>query len=220
MDVATGPGPLNSRLNRILSIIKTAWADRRLRLLLGVVAIPTAAGWYWHAAASATLTIAGHHSFRHAEVSVWIDGDLKSTYEVSGSPKKRYAILQKIDGTFSRSLRVGAGDHTVRVRFNSLTDASDITRQCQVNVQAGTESTVFVNADHGVLSLAFAGTAPKLKAADPESSSPYAKTLQSIFLAIAGSALSATVGFVVQDFLKSRKAALASAQAPSPHSWR
>lgn len=206
MAVAVGPGSLVSRLKRLLSFIKPAWADRRVRLLLGVIAIAVAAAWYWFSAASATLTIAGHHGFRRAQVSIWIDDSLKSQYEVSGSAKKKFGVLGKIDGSFSRSLRVGAGDHTVRVRFQSLTDSGDITRQTHVTLQAGTESTVYVNADRGMLSLAFAGAAPKTRS-DPEPSSGYARMLQSVFMAIAGSALSATVGFVVQDFLKSRKGA-------------
>ena len=210
MAVAVGPGTLSFRIKQFLSAIKPVWADRRLRILLGVIAIALAATWYWFSAASATLTIAGHHGFRRAQVSIWIDDALKSQYEVSGSAKKRFGVLQKVDGSFSRSLRVGAGEHSVRVRFQSLTDSSDITRQTHVSVQAGTESTVYVNADRGMLSLAFAGSGPKPKT-DPEPNGDYARTLQSIFMAIAGSALSATVGFVVQDFLKSRKAAKTAA---------
>lgn len=214
MAVAPGSDPL-SPTQRILAVLKPAWADRRVRLLIGIVAIAVAASWYWFSAASATLTIAGHHGFRRAEVSIWVDGDLKSTSEVSGSAKKHFGILQKIDGSFSRSLRVGPGDHSVRVRFQSLTDSTDITRQCNVSLQAGTESTVYVNADRGLLSLAFASSGSKSRSqSDPEPSSGYAKMLQSVFMAIAGSALSATVGFVVQDFLRSRKAAL-SAKASS-----
>ncbi|MGZ4815099.1 MAG: hypothetical protein ACXVZV_06815 [Terriglobales bacterium] len=210
MAVATNSNPNQARLRSVLDLLKTSWSDRRIRILVGVLAIAVAAAWYWFAAASATLTIAGHHGFRRAEVSVWIDGDLKSTYEVTGSAKKRFGILQKVEGNFSRSLRVGPGDHVVKLRFHSLTDSSDITRQCNVNVQAHTESTVYVNADRGLLSLSFAGS-PSRTRPEPEPRSSYATTLQSIFMAIAGSALSATVGFVVQDFLKSRKAAAAKA---------
>jgi len=206
VDSESVAGPFAIR--RALLLAKTAWADRRIRILLGVVAIAIATAWYWFAAGSATLTIAGHHGFRRAEVSIFIDGDLKSTYEVTGSAKKRFGILQKIEGTFSRSLRVAPGDHVVKVRFHSLTDSSDITRQCNVNAQARTESTVYVNADRGLLSLSFAGSPAKSRP-DPEPSNGYARMLQSVFIAIAGSALSATVGFVVQDFLKSRKAARA-----------
>lgn len=209
--MAVGPEPAsgNAPMSKHLSVMKTAWADRRIRVLIGVLAIAVAAAWYWFAAASATLTIAGHHGFRRADVSVFIDGDQKTTYEVTGSARKKFGVLQKIEGSFSRSLRVSPGDHIVKVRFHSLTDSSDITRQCNVNVQARTESTVYVNADRGLLSLSFAGSPGKLRT-EPEPDNGYAKMLQSVFMAIAGSALSATVGFVVQDFLKSRKAAQAT----------
>jgi len=206
MSFAVDPQALKTRLSKIRAQVRPALADRRVRILAGVVAIALAAAWYWYAASSATLTIAGHHGFRRAEVSIWVDGDLKSKYQVTGSEKRRFGILQKTEGSFSRSLRMGAGDHIVRVQFRSLTDNSSITRQCHVSLDARTESTVYVNADRGLLSLSFAGTPAKI-GSDPEPSSGYSKTLQSLFMAIAGSALSAVVGFVVQDFLKSRKAA-------------
>jgi hypothetical protein len=208
MAVSTeNPGPSRSR--NALGIVKFCWADRRVRISTGAVLLLIAAAWYWFVADSATLTIAGRHSFRQAEISIWIDGDLKSTFKVSGSPKKRMGVLQKIDGSFSRSLRVGAGQHLVRVRVHSLNDATDIVRQCQATIESGTESTVFVNADRGILSLGFASAVPKPKP-ESESSSSYMKLMQSVLMAVAGSALSATVGFLVQDFLRSRKPAAAS----------
>ena len=208
--MALAVAPSKTRLSKIRDLLKTSWADRRIRILLGIVAIAIAGAWYWFAAASATLTIAGHHSFRRAEVSIWIDGDLKSTYNVTGSAKKKFGLLQKVDGSFSRSLRVGAGDHIVKVRFRSLTDNSELTRQCSVSLAARTESTIYINADRGLLSLSFAGS-PSRVPESPEPSNGYARMLQSVLMAVAGSALSATVGFVVQDFLKSRKAAASQA---------
>lgn len=211
MAVAFNPDPYKARLKKLLSVVGPAWADRRVRILVGVIAIAFAAAWYWYAAASATLTVAGHHGFRRAEVLIFVDGDKEAKFEVSGSAKKRFGVLQKTEGSFSRSLRVGPGAHTVRVEFQSLTDNSDFTRECHVNVQTGAESTVYVNADRGFLSLSFASGSPSRPKSDPEPSSGYAKMLQSVFMAIAGSALSATVGFVVQDFLRSRKAVVSKA---------
>jgi hypothetical protein len=185
-----------------------------VRVVAGVLLLVLAVGWYWFVAASATLTIAGRHSFRQAQVSIWVDGNLKSTFEVSGSAKKKLGVFQKIDGSFSRSLRVGAGDHTIRVQVHSLTDNSDVIRQCRASVASGTQSTVYVNADRGLLSLSFASGSPRTQP-EPESSNGYLKLMQSVLMALVGSALSATVGFLVQDFLKSRKASNSATQAPS-----
>jgi hypothetical protein len=208
------PRVLSDRFRAALAFLQPYWTDRRIRILSGVMLVAVAGAWYWFAASSATLTVAGHHSFRQAEVSIWIDGDLESTFEVSGSVKKRFGVLQKVDGNFARSLRVGAGEHIVRVRVQSLTDGSDIIRQARASVDSGKESTVYVNAERGLLSLASAGSAPREKP-EPERSG-YMKMMQSVLMAVAGSALSATVGFVVQDFLKSRKATpTAAAEVPS-----
>jgi hypothetical protein len=201
MDVSVPSGPDAKKSLTIL------WADRRVRLLAAALLLVLLVAGFWLWRSTATLTVAGHHSFKRAEMSVYVDGDLKSTSEVSGSPRKKLGVFQKTEGTFSKSLRIAAGDHTIRVQFHSLTDDSDLSRQVQVSVQAGTQSTVYVNADRAALSLAFAGTSPKLRS-EPEPTTGYAKTLQSILMAVGGSVLSATVGFVVQDFLRSRKAAL------------
>jgi hypothetical protein len=213
MAVSTDTHRLSNRLQTALAFVKPYWADRRVRILSGVVLLVIAIAWYWVMASSATLTVAGRHSFRKAEISIWVDGDLKSTFEVSGSAKKRLGVLQKIDGSFSRSLRVGAGPHTVRVRVLSLTDGTDIVRQCQANAASGTQSTVYVNADRGLLSVGFASGSPRSKP-EPESSGGYMKLMQSVLMAVAGSTLSAVVGFLVQDFLKSRKGGNAVAQVP------
>lgn len=217
MAVADSPR-LADRLQKVFVALKPYWADRRVRIAVGVVLLAVAAAWYWFVAGSATLTVAGRHSFRQAEVSIWIDGDLKSTFEVSGSAKKKLGVFQKIDGSFSRSLRVGAGEHTIRVRVHALPDGGEIVRQCQANVESGTESTVYVNADRGLLSLSFASGAPRTKSEPESSSGGYLKMMQSVFMAVAGSALSAVVGFLVQDFLKSRKATAPPTQAPSANS--
>lgn len=209
---------LVDRMQSALAFLKPYWADRRLRLATGLVLLVLAAAWYWFVAGSATLTVAGRHSFRQAEVSIWVDGELKSTFEVSGSAKKKLGVFQKIDGSFSRSLRVGAGEHTIRVRVHALPDGSEIVRQCQANVHSGTESTVYVNADRGVLSLGFASGASRTRPEPESSNSGYFKMMQSVLVAIAGSALSAVVGFLVQDFLKSRKGNGAPTQAPSANS--
>jgi hypothetical protein len=187
--------------------LKLLWADRRIRLLVGMMVLLGVATWYWFARSSATLTIAGHHGFKRAEISIWVDGELKTTSEISGSIKKKLGVFQKTEGTFSKSVRVAPGDHTVKVRFRSLTDTYDVGRQVQVSVQSGTESTVYVNADRSIFSLSFAGPSPKPRS-DPEPTSGYAKTLQSILMAVGGSVVSAAVGFVVQDFLRSRKTAM------------
>jgi ABC-type phosphate/phosphonate transport system permease subunit len=75
-----------------------------------------------------------------------------------------------------------------------------------------------VNADRGLLSLSFASGAPRTKSEPESSSGGYLKMMQSVFMAVAGSALSAVVGFLVQDFLKSRKATAPPTQAPSANS--
>jgi hypothetical protein len=65
------------------------------------------------------------------------------------------------------------------------------------------------------MSLAYQGAAPT---PDPSSGTDFIRPLRSILLTAAGSVASAAIGFMVQEFLKSRNsAATAKRQPPQPH---
>src|SRR5579864_3962372 len=72
------------------------------------------------ASGNATLKVQMQHSFRSAQVSVWVDGDLACSEHVVGSERRRFGLLPAgIGGNFSRLLQVPSGRHTVKVRVTS-----------------------------------------------------------------------------------------------------
>lgn len=152
---------------------------------------------------SAKLKLVGRHGFRSAEVSVWVDGKLAYSDQVSGNAKKRLGIFGRAGGTFSRTLGLAAGEHVVQVRLASPTEHYDQTRRCGVNLIPGKEATLLISGERGGLSLAYHGP-PVMPAELP--GHDYAAVVRSLLVTVGGSVTSAVIGFLVQDFLRTRKA--------------
>jgi hypothetical protein len=92
----------------------------------------------------------------------------------------------------------------VRVSLKSPSDQFDQTRQIAVNLVSGKESTVTITAQRGDLALAYEG-APVLSGTV---STPADTTaVWAILMTVMGAIASAAIGFMVQEFLRSRKAA-------------
>jgi hypothetical protein len=166
---------------------------------------------------SATLQIVCRHDFRSADITVSIDGEVVHTDTLNGAVRKWFGVLERIEGTYARSLPVGAGRHVVVVRLRA--PGYDRTRSIQGDFRRGTESTLGVDSGSG-LSLAWRGTGGRASAAEPASpSSPWFRYAGSILMTIFGSIVSASIGVLVQDFLRSRTPRVAEAgevQPPSP----
>jgi len=169
----------------------------RLLVLVGLAVYTSLLG------GSATLNLICRHDLRSADISVSIDGRTTYTDHISASPKKLFAILGKRE-TFSKSLTVPPGEHVVQVHLSSATDGFDQTKQRELNLLPGNETTLRIDAHRNGMSLVYPGPATS-----PTNNlgSGFPDSLRSILVTLLGSAVSAAIGFVVQEFLRSRKAA-------------
>jgi len=156
---------------------------------------------------SATLNLICRHTLRSADISVSIDGKTIYSDHISASPKKFYEILGKRSETFSKSLTVPSGNRVVEVHLTSATDGFDQTRQCELSVPPGKESTLLIEAQQSGLSLVNKGSAT---APARNSGSAYSDSLRSVLVTLLGSGVSAAIGFFVQEFLRSKKTAQAA----------
>ena len=77
---------------------------------------------------TATLNVRSAHSFRSADVSVWVDDDLAYQGELTGV-KKRRLFRSSVRGSFSASLLVPAGEQVVRVHVHSEREGYDQTQE-------------------------------------------------------------------------------------------
>jgi hypothetical protein len=92
----------------------------------------------------------------------------------------------------------------VQVHLSSATDGFDQTKQRELNLLPGNETTLRIDAQRNGMFLVYPGpvTAPTKSLG-----SAFPNSLRSILVTLLGSAVSAAIGFVVQEFLRSRKAA-------------
>jgi len=152
---------------------------------------------------TATLNLVCRHNLRNAELSVSIDGKLVHVEQISGSAKKRFGLFDtRIEGSFSKALAVPTGHHVIQVHVRSAADGFDQIKSCGVNLVSGQEASVVVTTSRGGMSLAYRG--PAVEAAEPIVST-YFNSIRTILVTVFGSAVSAAIGFVVQEALRSRK---------------
>jgi hypothetical protein len=175
----------------------------RLAVLTGSLVLIGLALYTILSGGSATLNLVCRQNLQSANLEVSIDGKLSYTAQLSGSPIKRFGFVGKrIDKTFSKSLGLPSGEHVVQVHLSSAADGFDQTKTYRVSLQHGKESTLLVATHQDGMSLAFQG--PPVDQAGFGSN--YLDSVRSILVTLVGSAVSAGIGFVVQDFLRSRKA--------------
>ena len=146
---------------------------------------------------NATLKVQMQHSFRSAQVSVWVDGDLACSEHVVGSERRRFGLLPAgIGGNFSRMVSVSAGRHTVKVRVtsdegydNSGTTIGDFPQDSQVNLQV-------IARRSGDLGMNWQGMSTLVPDSGP---AWYVKYGGSLLMTAVGSLVSAVMAYIVRE---------------------
>jgi hypothetical protein len=178
----------------------------RLALSLGLLAAGLLATSMLAFRPPATLTIVCRHDFRSAEIAVSIDGAVVHTETMTGAVKKWLGVLTKIGGTYARTLPVPSGKHVVEVRLRA--PGYDLANSIQADFSRGMDSTLSVDSGRHLL-LAWRETGGGATATGPASGSPpWFSYAGSVLMTLFGSVVSASIGVVVQDYLRTRKARL------------
>ena len=165
-------------------------------------------------AKKATLRVHVQHNFRTARLEVSVDGETAYSGKLTGNMHKRFGLVPEgIQGSWSQSIPVTAGQHRISVRVVG-DDGSDHVENTAAKFVNDGERELLVVARHTDLATTWAGnsssSSPSL-AAIPSDSQPnwfnrYASTL---FLTVAGSIVSALSGFAIREipgWLRSRSA--------------
>jgi hypothetical protein len=146
-----------------------------------------------------SLHLKVQHSFRNAQVLVWVDDDLAYSGNITGSSKKKFGFLptDSVQGSLSQIIPVRSGQHTVRVRITP-DDSTVQDDTISGDFARNSERHLSVSARHSGLSLAWQGTS----SADVDTSSNFARISRyagSLLLTIAGSIISALTGFAIRE---------------------
>ena len=181
-----------------------SWLERvpvKARILLGLflaaallMALHTALN-----ANDASLHLKLQHTFRDAQLSVWVDGDPSFSGKVTGSTKKRFGLIptDSAQGSLSQIIPVRSGQHSVRVRI----EAPDATMQedsVSGDFAHNSERELLVTARHNSLSLSWQGTGTS-PAETSSSFSWFSRYASSLFLTLAGSIMSALAGYAIRE---------------------
>ena len=146
---------------------------------------------------SASLKVQMQHSFRSAQVSVWVDGSLACSEHLTGSARRRVGVLPAgIGGNFSRLLQVSSGRHTVKVRVTS-DEGYDNTGSITGDFPADSEISLQVRPrNSGDLDMNWQGMSTM-----PADSGPawYVKYAGSLLMTAVGSLVSALMAYVVRE---------------------
>ena len=165
----------------------------------------------WETAGSAKLRITCQHTFRSAALSVLVDDTPVYTGTVGGTAKKRLGVFKSNpQNTFSKTIAVQPGKHIVEVRLVSAADNFDQSKNQVVTFSDNKENSLTVSGGRrGIYMLAQGGFTPS-----PETPlTPYKKYATLVLFSIVGSGFSATISFLVQEFLRGQKARLANSNS-------
>jgi len=178
----------------------------RAAAAVGVVVFIVAGLYGILSSGSSVLNLVCQHNLKSADLSFSVDGKSIYSDHISATVKRRFGFLdKKVEGTFSRSFTISSGKHDLKIRVASAPDRFDQTKLIAVSLVSGKEATVIVNAQRGSLVVSYDGP-PVLENKDGNPS--YAAGFHSVLMTVVGSAASAVIGFMVQEFLRKRKIGL------------
>jgi hypothetical protein len=149
---------------------------------------------------TATLRVTGQHSFRSAQLTIWIDQERVYQGKISGSAKRHFGVFQKntsVQGSFSQTVMVASGSHAVRVKV-STPDGYEHEQTIQTDFSANTEQTLAVSPLRGGVNLSWKEMRVLQASGEP---TWYAKYFRTLLMMVSGSAFSALMGMLVQRFI-------------------
>ena len=195
------------------------------------------------AAKPAHLNLDVRHSFGSVDFSVTVDGKPTLQTKLDGSGKRFGVFGKRSERGYTKTFELTPGVHLVRVRVSSPDDKFDQTRVERFDLGSSSVASMRISADKSGLSLvAERPPAPEPVAAAPvavppvplpapvqAAAVPQASTaashqdvnavadllqsVRSMLIAIAGFVASAATGFIVQEYLRSRRSLLVAVGA-------
>lgn len=202
------PSPTPTVAGRVAAFCKGAVnripPKARLATLIGSLVLAALAVYTLLSGGTATLVLKCRHDLRSADLSVSVDGSVTYTDHISTDSKKRFGFFTQKVETFSKSLTVPSGEHILQVHLSSAADGLSQAKQCKIDLAPGSEGTLQIAARGRGLTLEYEG--PPV-ASEKNRGLNYFDSFRAVLTTILGSAVSALIGFMVQEFLRAKKTA-------------
>ena len=149
---------------------------------------------------NSSLRVKVQHSFRSAQLSVWLDDDLVYSGKLYGTAKKKLGVVwEQAQGSFSDTFPVSTGSHQVRVRV-AADDGTVQEDAIRGNFVRENQLTLSATAHHDQLSLGWQGASTPAPDSSGSSGSWVVRYAGSLMITFAGSIVSAVVGYVLREF--------------------
>jgi hypothetical protein len=150
-------------------------------------------------ARDASLRLKVQHSFRSAQLQVWVDDDLAYSGKLIGSGKKKLGFIpDSIQGTLSETFEVPSGSHKVKVRV-SADDGTVQEDTINADFVRSSQRTLSVVARRSDVALNWQGSAAAIADPPPASSGWFSRYASTLLLTAAGSIISALTGYAVRE---------------------
>jgi len=154
------------------------------------------------AAKDSSFRLKVQHSFRSAQLSLWVDGDLAYSARLIGAPAKKFGLLpSSIQGSLSETFPVSSGAHQIRVRIVSeggVVQENSIKGDFDRNGQP----TLAVNARRNDLSVNWLGSAAPVAQSAASRTGWFSRYTGTLLVTIAGSIVSALTGYMIREIPK------------------
>ena len=148
-----------------------------------------------------TVRLKVQHSFRAAQLSVWVDGDRAYSGKLTGTLRKRFGLIpDSMQGNLSQTIKVPSGKHQVKVRVEPE-DGAAAEDVIIGEFSSDAQRTLSVVARRGDVSLNWTGTGAAEDASSPAPSQAgwFSRYAGALIATIAGSIISALTGFALKE---------------------
>jgi hypothetical protein len=149
---------------------------------------------------TATLKLKVQHSFKSAEIAVFVDGESRYSGKLSGTAKRRFGFRNAAEGSFSHTLHLHPGSHLVRVQIKSLSDGYNETNELPLDIGPEKERLLAVTADRRSANLRMSAQTPEAVATQA-APSWYQSYFTSLSLTLSGTIVSMLFGYLIQQFV-------------------
>lgn len=150
-------------------------------------------------AKDASLHLKLQHSFRSAQVSLWVDDDLAFSGRITGAAKKKFGLIptDAQQGTLSQIIPLRSGQHNVRVRIQP-DDGAPQEDSISGDFARNAERDLSVAARKSGILMNWQGSGTV--AVEAVSSFAWlSRYAASLFLTITGSIMSALAGYAIRE---------------------
>lgn len=94
-----------------------------------------------------TVELQVRHQFKEATLSVWVDDTLSLNRPLHGGNQKHLVVFNGVRGMESETLKVPAGQHSLRLRVQTADQTVNLSKMLSVNLIGGDDKTLQVTFD-------------------------------------------------------------------------